>query len=70
MRTEKVKGAFVGIATAFAMIAVAISLLLSSGSCAFLPRPVDARVTYFMPPSGIYYPGEAVTSYFRFDLPP
>jgi len=65
LRTEKVKGAFVGIATAFAMIAVVTSLPLSSGSCAFLPRPGDARITYFMPPSGIYYPGQAVTSYFR-----
>lgn len=65
MCTEKVKGAFFGIATASAMIAVAITLLLSSGSCASLPRPVDARITYFMPASGTYYPGQAVTSYFR-----
>ncbi len=65
MRTEKVKGTFVGIATALTMMTVAITLPLSSGSCAFLPRPVDVRITYFIPPSGIYYPGQAVTSYFR-----
>jgi hypothetical protein len=44
---------------------VVVSLFLSSASCAFLPCPADVRITYFMPPSGIYYPGQAATSYFR-----
>ena len=56
----------IGVATSLILITAAFYLPLTESSCNFAAPSVDARITYFMPASGTYYPEESVTSHLRF----